>query len=130
MDFLPPKPMQPTLFEPFSKAIIQSELAGRSPKEVTEEAIQRSANHADPHWMEVALFWLQHVCQNESRFTVDVLCEALSHTEAKTHDNSALGPVMQHGAKQGWMRKTGEYVKSKDPKKHCRVLPVWESLLR
>lgn len=113
----------------FSAQMIQSNLFDFTARERTDEAIERAETHADPQWSMYARVCLKSICELKHSFTVDDLCHALSRYDVETHNTSALGAIMRHGAKMGWMKKTEEYTKSKIPAKHMRVIPIWQSLL-
>ena len=113
----------------FSSQAIQSNLFDFSSQEVTNEAVARSGEHAAPEWSKYARVCLRSLCERKQTLTVDDLCALLSRYDVHTHNSSALGAIMRHGAKSGWMKLSGEYKKSDDPKKHSRVLPIWQSLL-
>ena len=46
-----------------------------------------------------------------------------------THNNSALGPLMQALAKEGVIRFTGRFIPSMRASQHKRHLKVWKSLI-
>lgn len=114
----------------FSAQMVQSNLFDFTAKERTDEAIERANEHADPEWKALAKRWLKTICEQHQTFTVDTLCNVLStFPEIETRNTSALGAVMRFGAGQNWMRQTGEWELSKDPKKHSRALRKWQSLI-
>ena len=114
----------------FSALAKNSNIQDLSPNQITDEAIEAADRGASMEWKAEALRLLREICQDHVLVTVEMLSEALSHSGVSTSNNSALGSIMRKGAALGLMRKTGQFKTSDDPKKHMRVIPIWESLLR
>jgi hypothetical protein len=96
-------------------------------REVTEEAIARAGKHADTNWKAAAMQAVLHLASEQTWFTADDVWRVLGSSEAETHERRALGAVMRECQKQGIIRASGRYVKSKRIECHSRPVRVWES---
>ncbi len=96
-----------------------------------QRAIKRSGEHAMSPWARAALAAVRATAISHPSFTVDDVWPELTKATASgflTHDYRALGAVMRHAAKRGWICQTGEYRKS-FVRNHGTPRPVWRSLL-
>lgn len=100
---------------------------GRRKKHEGMELAYFNANSA---WKEAAanrLVWLAH---NRQTFTADDIIMHLNEQGIVTGNNSALGAVMQAGARSGLIESTDHYITSKRPSRHQGPVMVWKSRLR
>lgn len=115
--------MQPDLF---SALAIQSNLRDFTPEELTTGAIEAAADNADADWMAAALRMVKLLCAIKTSFSTDEVWDAMEDSPERTHDPRAMGAVMRQAAKLGWVRSTGQYVKSNRPECHRRPVLIWQ----
>jgi len=97
---------------------------------VTEGAIDRVDEAADPEWKVGAEYCLLLVCERLSIFTADDVWEELDAAGIEwPHEPSALGPIMRTGKANGWANSTNYTRECKRPKAHRKPQRVWESLV-
>jgi len=95
---------------------------------LTDEAIQRADDHARATWKEAALDGVRVLSFSKERFTTDDVWEYLESAGRTTHEPRAMGAIMRKAVKEGFIRNTGEFVKSRRPECHCRPVAVWEAV--
>jgi len=115
--------MNPDLF---SSLAIQSNQGDLSTKEITEEAINRVEEHADPCWKKKVIDIIQDICTRKQFFSADDIAERMEQEEETTHDNSALGAMIKKVEKMGLCVPNG-YMRSKRKGRHAGVLILWKS---
>jgi len=81
-------------------------------------------------WQTQAHSWL-YALPGKRRFTSEDLVDAVGlPTGAEASGkNNAVGAVMNAAAKKGVIRNTHDYVKTKRPASHGRIIAVWERTL-
>lgn len=95
-------------------------------QEAKREAIERVERNASPDFLGFArtvALRIAHAMPNG--FTTDAIWEVLDAAGVKPPEPRALGAVMQKLAREGQIRKTGDYVDSTRPACHGRPIPVW-----
>lgn len=97
-----------------------------APQAARADAISRADTHADAEWKETAYAAIVKCARMRLTFTADEVWEELAHTDATTHEPSALGPVFLRASKAGLIRKTGRTQLSRQTQRH-RDLTIWES---
>lgn len=95
-------------------------------RRLTEEAIARVDQHADPSWKYAALRTLLAVARALPTFTPD---DVWTWGLPRPREPRALGPVMRLAERRGWMEPTGEFVRSKIPTQHQNPIRVYRSLI-
>ena len=96
---------------------------------VTLDAMKRAYQNASKEWLAVAAGCVYCVGKTKKLFTTDDVHLLLDKEEAKTHNTSALGPVMKNAQKAGWIEKTEFKVRSKRVSGHGVYRPIWRSLI-
>ena len=109
----------------FSDAIRQRHLEDYRPEDLADEGINRASDAVSTEWKEEALNALRSNLEVRLTVTADDL-ESYSNPE---HPN-AMGGIFREAAKRGWCRFSGQYKASTIPRKHGRMLRIWESLLK
>jgi hypothetical protein len=94
-------------------------------REAKADGMARANDNADVRWLVDADHAILRLAQSRDSFTADDVWALLS---AKTHEHRAMGPRMQHAARQGWIEKAG-FVLSNRPSRHQAPIQVWRSLL-
>lgn len=88
-------------------------------------AIARADEHAAPDWKTAARAAVRWCASHHATFTTDEVLARLDATGApRTHNPSALGPVMLRAARDGLIAKTGDMRPSRLARRH-RDLTVW-----
>lgn len=94
-------------------------------QQLKADAIAQVEAHASEEWKAEALCAVQTIAQQFQEFTSD---EVWRYVE-KPHEPRALGAVMVHAAKRGWIRKTNRTRESRIASQHRQPLRIWESLI-
>lgn len=94
---------------------------------VTDEAIERGFNNASIKWRVMALENLYRFAKCTKTFTVNDFRDMVALSPIKTHDNRAMGGVIQTARKEGWIKPTGKSIPSRVG--HKVHIQVWESLI-
>jgi len=95
---------------------------------LTNAAIKKADDHANAEWKEAALDIVRVLSFSTERFTTDDVWEYLESAGRTTHEPRAMGAIMRKAVKEGYIRSTGEFVKSRRPECHCRPVAVWEAV--
>lgn len=95
-----------------------------------DDLLQAVREAGDERWYQTAMEIVRHLCESQDRFTTDQVWEHLEGKDVSTPEPRLMGAVMIDAAKSGWIRSTGQYLKS--IRKECNRRPVtlWQSLLR
>ncbi len=98
-----------------------------SASEAKHDALRRVGAHADPVWLFRAEQIVRFLARAYPEFTSDDVWARLDREGVQVpHEPRALGAVMHSLAKQGVIRKTGEYRPSKRTSLHASPRAVWE----
>src|SRR5689334_16130981 len=92
-------------------------------------SIQRAMDHATPGWKEVALRIIREIAETQPELTTDDVWPLIEKSPWDTHEPRALGPIMIHAAKRGWITATDRAVKSNRKECHHRKIQIWQSRL-
>lgn len=93
---------------------------------ITQEAVQRAADHADTDWLRDAARAVRTLAAQREPFTTDDVWALLNATStATTHEPRALGAVIRQAQRDELIRTTGEWRKSTRPECHTRPCAVW-----
>ena len=95
---------------------------------IRDEAIERANDHANQEWKSLARSAVVFLAETGRPFTTDDVWDLLDALPVKTHEPRALGAIMQKAAKDGLIRSSGPYVKSRRPECHRRPVAVWEAV--
>ena len=115
----------------------QGDLFGEQPEPVKKkptgdklkkDAIARADRHASPEWKAEADRALMQACIELKLITTDDVWQRMD-PNIKTHENRALGGVVQRAIKAGWISASGlPPIKCVTrPTNHSRPLAVWLS---
>lgn len=97
-----------------------------SAQEAKREAIERVERNASLDFLVFArTVALRIASAQQNGFTTDAIWEVLDAAGVKPPEPRALGAVMQKLAREGLIRKTGEYVDSCRAACHGRPVPIW-----
>ena len=103
----------------------------RGSEEGKREGMARAERSADPHWWQCMLECGREVAEAKPYFFTDdiiALCQVL-HPNASTHENRAIGPLMNTMARRGYCQKYPGHVKTARKNNHARPIQIWESLI-
>lgn len=86
--------------------------------------------NADDYWKNCVEETIRRICRElgfSGRFSTDLVWKYLEEDfpNAATHERKAMGPAMSAAAKQGLIRKTGDWVESDRIECHARPVAVW-----
>ncbi len=90
-----------------------------------DQALAQVADAADPDWMSAAWNILVDYLRTHETFFVDEFWEQTNLVRPK--ESRALGPVVLRAAREGLMRKSGEFRKS--TASNMTEKPLWQSLI-
>ena len=97
-------------------------------KKETDEAITHSIVGANMQWRIETLENLFNFCKITEEFTMNDFREYnLKHCKFETHDNRAMGGIMQTAKGSEWVAPTGRSIISRVG--HKSPLQIWKSLL-
>lgn len=88
------------------------------------EAIDRAERGAGEDWMDYAVGFLRRYLETHAEMHCDDLW---ANGLEKGDQPKALGAVIRHAVREGWMEATGEYRASRTSNYSAK--PVWRSLL-
>ena len=96
-----------------------------TPKEATDEAVERVRENADNAWMARATAAVEEAGakSHSGTFTTDDVWDILG--EDKPHEPRAMGAVMRSLAKQGVIQSEAAYTTSRRPECHRRPIRLW-----
>lgn len=101
--------------------LLDAQLAG----EARDEAMARAYRNAPSVWVVEAHFTIDQLSHRMPELTSDdVWAELWKPPEAR-----AIGPVFTRMARDGYIRFSGRYVKSRQVSRHNTEIKVWESLV-
>lgn len=93
---------------------------------ITQEAVQRAADHANGEWLRDAQQAVRTLADGGKPFTTDDVWALLAITStAATHEPRALGAVIRQAQRDELIRHTGDWRKSTRPECHTRPCAVW-----
>lgn len=95
-----------------------------------QSGIEASYQYADSHWKAAAKQALMQLAIDGGEFTADDIWPILAKQGIHTHNNSALGAVIQGASRAGLITKTGGYKESTNPKNHSRPVSIWRSNIK
>jgi len=96
---------------------------------VTNEAIDRAGNHADPDWKMEAQLALEAVIATYDYFTTDDVWQLLDERDVhSTHEPRAMGALIREQQRLRRITPTGRYKKSSRIECHKRPVMIWETL--
>lgn len=93
----------------------------------TDAAIEKGLDATRAEWRAMALQELHKVCKSKATFTVNDVRDAVLASNIKTHDNRAMGGVMQMAKRLGWIAPSGQSIPSRVG--HLVHIQIWRSLL-
>ena len=102
--------------------MIQQDLIFDGPQ--LKELGQQSVLENDESWKEIALEAIRSLAQMKAEFSSDDLRDMVDGYNIPHHPNS-VGAIFSAAAKQGLIKPTGHYIKSKIPSCHSRTIKVW-----
>jgi len=108
----------------YSEKIIECNV-GTSTEAITEDAIDRGYDASSKEWREMALEVVYNTCMTNRTFTANTFRKKLKESGIETHDNRAVGGLMQTAKSRKWCKPTGNSITSKVG--HFSPLQVWES---
>lgn len=94
-------------------------------KELTEEAVARSFEHANDPWKLYALHCVSVVAKRMEEFTVNDVRPLVDLSPYKTQDNRAMGGVIKEAVRRGWIESTKQVQVSKVG--HGSNMTIWRS---
>lgn len=94
-----------------------------------KKQIEQAEENADKAWKEAAHRRVRYLAKNKRHFTSEDVITWLDKRGYKTKDNRALGAIMQHYQKEGWIKAHGWTEASRKTRHHAPVR-VWHSLVR
>jgi hypothetical protein len=99
------------------------------PRAAAREAIARAARNARPDFLRLAYLAGRYLARCQLEFTSADLRDTLAthYPDVRTHDDRALGPVMQRLQREGVIVKTDRVKPSGRVRNHHRPLAVWRS---
>lgn len=92
---------------------------------LADAGITQAEQNADADWLIAARKVVWVLIQQGQPFTTDDVWRRLALQDVQTHEPRALGSVMKAAARAGYIRNSGEYVKSTRPDCHSRPVPKW-----
>lgn len=95
-----------------------------------QDALTRVAQNADADWKTVALECVKTVAARQAELTTDDIWQELARYAIGTHENRALGPVMNAAHRAGFITPTARYVNCERVSRHKAPIRVWQSRLK
>lgn len=95
---------------------------------IKEGAIEGARRGADQDWLLTAMRGVRVIARRKQYFTADDVWAWLRPLEVKTHDNRAMGAVLQSSRRDLVIEPTNEWRISERSVCHRRPLRVWKSL--
>lgn len=99
-----------------------------SGQELKERGMTQAIENADVNWKEAVEKRLTFLTNNKRFFTSDDILIYLSDRGIKTHNNSALGGIINRWSSRGFIRPAG-FVVSSRPSRHKAPIRLWKSNL-
>ena len=94
-----------------------------------QDALSRVEQNADLDWKQTALEVVKQCALRSPQLTADDIWSELANIAIGTHENRALGPVMNAAQRAGYITPTNEFVKCKRVSRHHTDIRVWKSNL-
>jgi len=113
----------------FSQSAKDSNIADSTGSDLADEGIQAAMDNANEKWKADVLEILRYLSITHREFNADDLARIMKTDGVPNTHPNAIGGLFREANKRNWCKKTDKYVKSKVPKKHSRILLIWESLL-
>lgn len=98
-------------------------------REATDAAIARSRDGAGADLLPLYLDAIRAVAERQAALTSDDVWAELGTAPATRAEGSALGPAFLEAERRGWVRSTGNAVRSRRPESHGNYMTVWSSLV-
>lgn len=99
-----------------------------SATQARDDAMRRVADHADPAFAQTVIDIIHALCVSSATFNADDIWAAMPRGIV-THDNRALGPMLEAARKEGWCQPTMEHRSTTRASNHARPIRMWKSLL-
>jgi hypothetical protein len=93
------------------------------------EVLEKIWETTDSHQKQIDLSFVMGICLTQPSFTFNDIRKALENAGRLLNNPGYPGSLITAAAKNGWCRKTGQYIKSNRPETKARVIAVWESLI-
>lgn len=93
------------------------------------DALERVDAHADTEWKITALEVVKSCAAQMPEFTTDDVWQALAKIAIGTHENRAIGPVMNAAARAGYITPTDRFQNCNRVSRHRAPVRVWKSNL-
>ena len=90
-----------------------------------QEGMEASFRNADSVWKKAANERIRDLVNRGGTFTADDVLEFLDEQGIVTHENRALGAIMQAWARAGIIKSTGMQVKCRRKKRHAGWVMLW-----
>ena len=101
--------------------------AGKAAK---ADGMARAARSANPEWWNFMLNAVRETCVRKPYlFTDDIEKLRLTRDGPSTHENRAIGPLMNYAKKLGYCAPTDHWIPSSQRVNHGRYMRVWYSLI-
>jgi hypothetical protein len=103
-------------------------LVGCEAEAARDAAIDRGVTSAHEAWKNRFKFIVNmHLARSPKPFTSGDVIDLVKHyfPQLKTHDQRAAGGLMVALQKEGVIRPTGRYVRSRRKRSHCRPMREW-----
>lgn len=97
-------------------------------KQARDDAMSRARAHADPEFAATALGVVHDIASRQEYLTADDVWEGLDG-RVSTHDNRALGPILDQAKVEGWIDPTDRHIPTRRADNHARPIRVWRSRL-
>jgi hypothetical protein len=89
-----------------------------------EQGMQQAEAHASEEWKEHVMLAICLTAVRNQYFTSALVWEQVNES---THEPRAMGCMMRHAKKNGWIEPTDQFVASTRPSRHRAPLRVWKS---
>tara|TARA_B100000579_G_C22752570_1_gene814775 strand:- start:126 stop:500 length:375 start_codon:yes stop_codon:yes gene_type:complete len=94
-----------------------------------ENGMHRVDENANEEFRRVALKTILTYARNKPYITANDIWESLDLIGITTHDNRALGPLFKKAARNKWIEKTNQTMRSVRSTRHSGDVRVWRSLI-
>lgn len=91
-----------------------------------ESGMADALDHANEKWKNAVDKRMRFLVQNKRFFTSDDVLVYLTDRNIKTHNNSALGSIMNKWYRAGYIKQAG-FVISSRPSRHKAPIRLWKS---
>lgn len=95
-------------------------------KELKEKGMEKAIENANADWKDAVDRRISFLIFNKRYFTSDDVLVYLADRDIKTHNNSALGGIINRWANQGFISPAG-FVVSNRPSRHKAPIRLWKS---